>query len=74
MNFGFEDGENRDLLGQMLYYARRAGYLEGAMGLIADGLTGDDPKVAAKRALEAIGSDVLADKPVTEPRHQSTSA
>lgn len=74
MQLGFEDGEDRGLLGQMLYYARRAGYLEGAMGIIAMGSSGVDPQVAARRALEAIGSDVLASTPVTEPRHKSTSA
>jgi hypothetical protein len=46
-------------VGKMLYYARRAGYLEGALRLIADGRTGVRPRLAARRALEAVGEDWL---------------
>ena len=63
VQLGFTDGEQQALVGQMLYYARRAGYLEGAMGLIAAGTTGVDPQVAAQRALDAVGPDVVADRP-----------
>lgn len=54
-------------LDQMLYYARRAGYLEGALRLIAEGRTGVRARVAAKRALEAVGTDWLVNG--TPPRH-----
>lgn len=52
---------------QMLYYARRAGYLEGALRLIADGRTGVRARIAAKRALEAVGDDWLVNG--TQPTH-----
>ena len=51
--------ERSTTVGQMLYYARRAGYLEGALRLIAEGRTGVRPRVAAQRALEAVGKDWL---------------
>jgi len=54
-------------LDQMLYYARRAGYLEGALRLIAEGRTGVRPRLAAKRALEAVGTDRLVNG--TPPTH-----
>lgn len=44
-------------LDQMLYYARRSGYLEGALWVIAQGASGVDAKVAAQRALDAVGDD-----------------
>lgn len=44
-------------VGQMMYHARRAGYLEGALWVIAQGTSGVDPQVAAKRALDAVGDD-----------------
>lgn len=61
--------EDATAVGQMLYYARRAGYLEGALRLIAEGRTGVRPRVAARRALEAVGTDWLVNgtPPVTEP-------
>ena len=46
-------------LDQMLYYARRSGYLEGALWVIAQGSSGVDAKVAAQRALDAVGEDWL---------------
>ena len=54
-------------VGQMLFYARRAGYLEGALRLIAEGRTGVRPRLAAKRALEAVGTDWLVNG--TPPTH-----
>ena len=51
------DAENETTVGQMLYYARRAGYLEGALWVIAQGTSGVDPKVAAQRALDSVGED-----------------
>lgn len=39
-------------------YARRAGYLEGGVRIIADG-TMEDPVAAAKRLLDGVGEDVL---------------
>ena len=55
-------------LDQMLYYARRSGYLEGALWVIAQGASGVDPKVAAQRALDAVGDDWLVNgKPPTQP-------
>lgn len=39
------------------YYARRAGYLEGALLVISWGTSGVDPQEAATRALEAVGED-----------------
>lgn len=44
---------------RMLYYARRAGYLEGALWVIAKGTSGVDPQIAAQRALDAVGEDVV---------------
>ena len=63
------DADDSTTVGQMLYYARRAGYLEGALRLIAEGRAGVRPRVAAKRALEAVGRDWLVNgtPPVTEP-------
>ena len=49
----------RSLLDGYLYYARRSGYLEGALSVIAIGASGVDPKVAAQRALDAVGEDWL---------------
>ena len=46
-------------LDQMLYYARRSGYLEGALWVIAQGASGVDAKLAAQRALDAVGEDWL---------------
>ena len=46
-------------VGRMLYYARRAGFLEGALQVIAWGTSGADPQVAAQRALDAVGEDVV---------------
>jgi len=74
------DAERRDLaiaadayeqttVGQMLFYARRAGYLEGALRLIAEGRTGVRPRVAAKRALKAVGTDRLVNG--TQPTHRT---
>ena len=54
-------------LDQMLYYARRSGYLEGALLVIAQGTSGVDPKVAAKRALDAVGDDWMVNG--TPPTH-----
>lgn len=52
---------------RMLYYARRAGYLEGALQVIAWGTSGVDPQVAAQRALDAVGEDhVVNGMPTTE--------
>lgn len=53
------DADNETTVGQMLYYARRAGYLEGALWVIAQGTSGVDPQVAAQRALDAAGEDWL---------------
>jgi hypothetical protein len=54
-------------LDQMLYYARRSGYLEGALWVIAQGTSGVDPQVAAQRALDAAGDDWMVNgkRPVT---------
>jgi hypothetical protein len=71
MQLGFTDGEEKTLAGQMLYYARRAGYLEGALGLIAAGTTGVDPQVAAQRALDAVGPDVVAEQDTTPARNDT---
>jgi hypothetical protein len=49
----------RSLLDGYLYYARRSGYLEGALSVIAIGASGVDPQVAAQRALDAVGEDWL---------------
>ena len=58
-------------LDQMLYYARRSGYLEGALWVIAQGASGVDAKVAAQRALDAVGEDWLVNgKP---PTHRTPS-
>lgn len=54
-------------LDQMLYYARRSGFLEGALRLIAEGRTGVRPRLAAKRALEAVGEDWMVNG--TPPTH-----
>ena len=55
-------------LDQMLYYARRSGYLEGALWVIAQGTSGVDPKVAAQRALDAVGDDWMVNgKPPVLP-------
>ena len=54
-------------VGQMLYYARRAGYLQGALEVIAIGGAGDDPQAVAQRALEAVGTDWLVNG--TRPTH-----
>lgn len=55
-------------VGQMLYYARRAGFLQGALEVIALGSAGDDPKIAAQRALDAVGEDwIVNGKPPTHP-------
>ena len=54
-------------LDQMLYYARRAGFLQGALEVIALGGAGDDPKAAAQRALDAVGTDWLVNG--TPPTH-----
>lgn len=51
------DAENETTVGRMLYYARRSGYLEGALWVIAQGTSGVDPQVAAQRALDAVGED-----------------
>lgn len=51
--------DDQTTLGRMLYYARRAGYLEGALWVIAQGTSGVDPQVAAQRALDAVGEDVV---------------
>lgn len=51
--------EDQTTMGRMLYYARRAGYLEGALWVIAQGTGGVDPQVAAQRALDAVGEDVV---------------
>lgn len=55
--------------GQMLYYARRSGYLEGALWVIAQGTSGVDPQVAAQRALDGVGEDWLVNgrRHVTKP-------
>ena len=54
-------------MAQASYYARRAGYLEGALLVISWG-TGVDPQEAATRALEAAGEDEYARRlRVTEP-------
>ena len=53
------DEDTSTAVGRMLYYARRAGYLEGALWVIAQGKSGVDPKVAAQRALDAVGEDVV---------------
>jgi hypothetical protein len=49
----------RSLLDGYLYYARRSGYLEGALSVIAIGASGVDPQVAAQRALDSVGKDWL---------------
>lgn len=54
------DNDYAALMNRMLFYARRAGYLEGAMWIIAQGASKVDPKVAAQRALDAVGPDILA--------------
>ena len=55
-------------VGQMLYYARRAGFLQGALEVIALGGAGDDPQAAAQRALDAVGTDWLVNgTPPTPP-------
>lgn len=51
--------DSETAVGRMLYYARRAGYLEGALWVIAQGTSGVDPQVAAQRALDAVGEDVV---------------
>lgn len=54
--------------GRMLYYARRSGYLEGALWVIAQGHSEVDPQVAAQRALDAVGEDrVVNGTPPTHP-------
>lgn len=58
-------------LDQMLYYARRAGYLHGALEMIALGHSGVDPQVAAQRALDAVGKDWLVNS--TPPTHTTPS-
>ena len=45
----------RTLLQQSTHYARRAGFFEGALRLISQGLYGLDAKLAARRALEGVG-------------------
>lgn len=47
-------------MAQASYYARRAGYLEGALLVISWGTSGVDPQEAATRALEAAGEDEYA--------------
>lgn len=54
------DADHETAVGRMLYYARRAGYLEGALWVIAQGISGVDPQVAAQRALDAVGEDRVA--------------
>ena len=61
------DTDEQTTVGRMLYYARRAGYLQGALEVIAIGGAGDDPKVAAQRALDAVGKDWLVNG--TRPTH-----
>ena len=51
------DADEQTTVGQMLYYARRSGYLEGALWVIAQGTSGVDPQVAAQRALDSVGED-----------------
>lgn len=68
MNLGLEEWERPEGSALMLYYARRAGYLEGAMMLIAEGKTGVDPQVAARRALDAVGPDAVEKKSQEERR------
>jgi hypothetical protein len=58
----------RTAMAQAAYYARRAGYLEGALWVIAHGHSGVDPLTAAARVLEAVGEDEYARRlRVTEP-------
>lgn len=52
--------DDKTAVGRMLYYARRAGYLEGALWVIANGHAGVDPREAAQRALDAVGEDRFA--------------
>ena len=63
MGYHILDSGNENMsdttLDQMLYYARRSGYLEGALWVIAQGSSGVDAKVAAQRALDAVGEDWL---------------
>lgn len=53
------ENDNATAVGRTLYYARRAGFLEGALQVIAWGTSGVDPQVAAQRALDAVGDDVV---------------
>lgn len=53
-------------LGHSRYYARRAGYLEGGLQIIATNEL-PDPIEAAKRLLDGVGEDVLADKEPAKP-------
>lgn len=61
------DSDSATAVERMLYYARRAGFLEGALQVIAWGTSGVDPQVAAQRALDAVGEDVVVNgTPKTE--------
>ena len=61
------ENDDATTIGQLLHYARRAGYLEGALRAIAEGTTGVRPRLAARRALEAVGKDWLVNG--TPPTH-----
>lgn len=63
-------------MAQASYYARRAGYLEGALLVISWGVSGVEPQEAAARALEAVGEDEYARrlKRVTEPMPKAKRA
>lgn len=61
------DTDEQTTVSRMLYYARRSGYLEGALWVIAQGTSGVDPQVAAQRALDAVGEDWLVNG--TPPTH-----
>lgn len=57
--------DDNTMLGRMLYYARRSGYLEGALWVIAQGRSGVDPREAAQRALDAVGEDAVGIRSTT---------
>ena len=66
------ENDNATAVGRMLYYARRSGYLEGALWVIAQGTSGVDPQVAAQRALDAVAEDVVVNgrKDATDGPHE----
>lgn len=65
--------DSETAVNRMLYYARRAGYLEGALQVIAWGTSGVDPQLAAQRALDAVGEDVVVNGSKTcEPSWRSS--